>query len=415
MSKENPNELKIINKNERLHYRQIINQLKQHLAEKDKEIEELKQWKEWYSMWHNKFKKQIEDLTTELEIYRPTKLHGNGQCKCFNCNAINWTDWCSKYKGHIYCDDCLKEILKEEYVPQIKFVIQELEKVNSILTETIIEVTQDESDLNRLCYLEEISAKFFEKIQQQISELKDFYELIDSGASDLQLRELYPSLFLREFNKLNDLRNLRKFEIFKKQERDVEVIYIYGPSGSGKTTYVRDLIRNKEPFYVDTFDNSAFTGYAGEDILVIDEFRGAGQFNIQFMNRLLDFSPVKLRGLKYLGQACFTKVYIISNFHYKELYKQEQEENISQYNGFVRRLSKVIRINSPTDIFVERETIYEDIPASEQKPYGRKKRIKQVVEYDKYGRVKIVFDRYNKQTEQIELALYSGNNDDLPF
>ena len=42
MSKENPNEFKIINKNERLHYRQIINQLKQQLAEKDKEIELLK-------------------------------------------------------------------------------------------------------------------------------------------------------------------------------------------------------------------------------------------------------------------------------------------------------------------------------------------------------------------------------------
>ncbi len=247
------------------------------------------------------------------------------------------------------------------------------------------------------------------------TDLKDFYELIDSGASDLQLRELYPSLFLKEFNKLDKLRTLKKSELFKKQERDVEVIYIYGPSGSGKTTYVRDLIRNENYFYVDTFDNSAFTGYAGEDILVIDEFKGVGQFNIQFMNRLLDFLPVKLRGLNFLGQACFTKVYIISNFHYKELYKQEQEENISQYNGFVRRLSKVIRINSPTDIFVERETIYEDIPQSEQKPYGRKKRIKQVLEYDKYGRAKIVFDRYNKQAEQIELTLYSGNNDDLPF
>ena len=42
MSKENPNELKIINKNERLHYRQIINQFKQQLEEKDKEIERLK-------------------------------------------------------------------------------------------------------------------------------------------------------------------------------------------------------------------------------------------------------------------------------------------------------------------------------------------------------------------------------------
>lgn len=45
MSKENPNEFKIINKNERLHYRQIINQLKQQLEEKDKEINQLKQEK----------------------------------------------------------------------------------------------------------------------------------------------------------------------------------------------------------------------------------------------------------------------------------------------------------------------------------------------------------------------------------
>ena len=59
MSKENPNEFKIINKNERLHYRQIINQLKQQLAEKDKEIEKLKQQ---YTILENENGK----LTTEL-------------------------------------------------------------------------------------------------------------------------------------------------------------------------------------------------------------------------------------------------------------------------------------------------------------------------------------------------------------
>lgn len=41
MSKENPNEFKIINKNERLKYRQTINELKQQLIEKDKEIKKL--------------------------------------------------------------------------------------------------------------------------------------------------------------------------------------------------------------------------------------------------------------------------------------------------------------------------------------------------------------------------------------
>ena len=83
--------------------------------------------------------------------------------------------------------------------------------------------------------------------------IKSFYELIDAGASDVQLRDLFPSLFLREFNKLQKLRTMKTGEMYKKQERDIEVAYIYGPSGSGKTTYVRDLIRDKDYFYVDTF------------------------------------------------------------------------------------------------------------------------------------------------------------------
>lgn len=100
-------------------------EFQQQLAEKDKVIEDLKQWKEWYSMRYKNSQKQIEDLTTELETYRPTKLHGNGQCECFKCKQEGrqlrfWTDWCSKYKGHIYCDDCLKEILKEEQIKELK-------------------------------------------------------------------------------------------------------------------------------------------------------------------------------------------------------------------------------------------------------------------------------------------------------
>ena len=102
-----------------------IDQLKQQLVKKDKEIESIKQ--------------QLEET-----------------------NA-----------GYDFTYEQSSEAIKELKQNQTQLAIKELEKVNSILTETIIEVTQDESDLNRLCYLEEISAKFFEKIQQQISELKD--------------------------------------------------------------------------------------------------------------------------------------------------------------------------------------------------------------------------------------------------
>lgn len=244
------------------------------------------------------------------------------------------------------------------------------------------------------------------------TDIQSFYELLDSGASNMVLRELFPSLFLREFNKLQNLRTMSKAEIYKKQERDIEVIFIYGPSGSGKTTYVRDLIRNENYFYVDTFDNSAFTGYANEDILVIDEFKG--QFNIQFMNRLLDFAPVKLRGLNFIGQACFTKVYILSNYSYKSLYKEEQVENVAQYKGFVRRLHKVIRISEGFKINIERETYFEDIPESEQKPYGRKKQISKIVEYNNFNVPSLVYDRHKAcQLELTELS--EEEKDNLPF
>lgn len=69
----------------------------------------------WYKMWHKKFRKQIEDLTTELETYRPTKLSGNGQCKCSNCGKVSWTDFgFSRYNGQTLCDSCLKEFYQKK-------------------------------------------------------------------------------------------------------------------------------------------------------------------------------------------------------------------------------------------------------------------------------------------------------------
>lgn len=157
---------------------QQIDQLKQQIIEKDKEIEDLKEWQDWYSMWHNKFKKQIEDLTTELETYRPTKLHGNGQCECYNCKQegnqpIHWTDWCYSYKGHIYCDDCLKEILKEEQTSQIQLAIQELEKVKNLAVVL----------LDGFCHSIHYSQKEFRGHRYV-----DFYDLI--RGIDNQIKEL---------------------------------------------------------------------------------------------------------------------------------------------------------------------------------------------------------------------------------
>lgn len=245
------------------------------------------------------------------------------------------------------------------------------------------------------------------------TDIKTFFDLLDAGASDLELRELSPVLYLKEFNKINELRLTRKKEIYSKQKRDVVVTYVYGPAGVGKSTYVDDLTINDSVFRVDTFDKAAFTGYSGEDTIIIDEFKG--QFNIQFMNRLLDSFPIKLRGLCSLLPACFTKVYIISNFPYSGLYKVEQEENLGQYEGFVRRLNNIIRIDKDGTPKKCRETIFEDVPKTELKQYGKQKRIKQIYEYDEYGKRVKIFDSstkvsfdYLSTAEEKELDLLFG-------
>lgn len=244
--------------------------------------------------------------------------------------------------------------------------------------------------------------------QGKRTDLAKAIEMVDEEVPFDVIEKIYPTQSLMYSRQLMERRQRivnRKAEIFKRQERDMEVTYIYGDPGSGKSNCFRSLINGADYFSVDTFDNSAFTGYQNEDILLIDEFSSDKQFTIQFMNKLLDVFPLKLRGLNYVGQACFTKIYLLSNFHYKELYKAEQEENKGQYGGFVRRLNRIIRIDKDHSSHVERETIWEDIPESERRPYGRHKRAKQVIEYDQLGHSKIIFEKGIIQTTLEEVAL----------
>ena len=181
MSKENPNEFKIINKNERLKYRQIINQLKQQLEEKDQQIKKrvivyekqfIVQTNEIYSLKQQLAEKQntIDEINKEfLQAVHDWKT----LCAEKDKEIASLTNRTNRYENMFRSrinrtGDMQKDI--ELYVKQL--AIQELEKVNEILTDTIIKVTQDEMDLNKLCYLEEISAQFCEKMQDQIKELK---------------------------------------------------------------------------------------------------------------------------------------------------------------------------------------------------------------------------------------------------
>lgn len=145
MSKENPNEFKIINKNERLKYRQTINELKQQLEEKDQQIKKrvmvyekqfIVQTNEIYSL-----KQQLAEKDKEIERLK----------NLFELNnevVIN--------QGKEIFD--LRVQVLQQKQNQTQLAIQELEKVKEWLEPKYF-------DYEQINYLTRI-------IDQQIKELK---------------------------------------------------------------------------------------------------------------------------------------------------------------------------------------------------------------------------------------------------
>jgi hypothetical protein len=158
------------------------------------------------------------------------------------------------------------------------------------------------------------------------------------------------------------LRDIFYFDRFKKEERKIEVFYLYGATGLGKTHFVHklhgftdvctitDYRDNGRKMYFDAYDD-------GQDILVFDEF--TGQAPISSMLRWLDKYPVKLPARYHDRTACFTKVYILSNLPLAKIYVQEQQHYPEIWNAFLRRIGRVYNFISLGEyIELSKETYY---------------------------------------------------------
>ena len=184
MSKENPNEFKIINKNERLKYRQIINQLKQQLAEKQNTIDEINKEfvqavHDWKTLCAEK-DKEIEHLKDGLNMCQSIKRYDVGEMLIEN----------TKLKQLKHQLDQLKQQLVEKE-KELTYMTKQAKKFNNEAQKyyedaycnsfqnqkAIAELEKFRAKLvNRfnpveLSYTEYVQ-KLFEIINQQIKELK---------------------------------------------------------------------------------------------------------------------------------------------------------------------------------------------------------------------------------------------------
>jgi hypothetical protein len=168
------------------------------------------------------------------------------------------------------------------------------------------------------------------------NDLADLYDMIKQGVSNIEIIEQCPQ-YMFNIEKIEKARQMIREEKYKRVRREIHTTYVYGETGVGKT---RDLMDKYEgDIYRVTDYEHPFDGYAGEDVLVFEEFRS--NIKIGDMLNYLDRYALKLPARYFQRVACYTKVYIVTNIPIEEQYTNVQKDSYKTWQAFLRRIHTV--------------------------------------------------------------------------
>ena len=88
-----------------------------------------------------------------------------------------------------------------------------------------------------------------------------------------------------------------------------------------------------------------FDSYAGEDVLLLDEY--GSNLKIRDLLNYLDGYPLTLPARYSNRVACYTKVYIISNLCLSKQYPDIQFDSPATFAALLRRIHTVIHYTAP--------------------------------------------------------------------
>lgn len=169
------------------------------------------------------------------------------------------------------------------------------------------------------------------------NDLVDLYDMIKEGNSTYDILESFPQYWQR----VDDIERARQVIIAEQNKskwRNLDITYVWGVTGKGKTRGVMETYGYENVYRVTDYGHP-FDGYKGQDVLLLDEFRSS--LTIGEMLDYLDGYPVELRARYTNKQACYTKVYIISNIDIKEQFPNIQREEPRTWSAFLRRINRI--------------------------------------------------------------------------
>lgn len=158
--------------------------------------------------------------------------------------------------------------------------------------------------------------------------------MIKDGATNDEIIDEVSSAY-KDLEKIERVRSMYRDKKFQSTWRELEVTYIFGKTGSGKTRGVMERYGYQNCYRVTDYKHP-FDTYDGQDVIIFEEFRG-GLKHGDMLN-YLDGYPLKLPCRYFDRQACYTKVYILSNVPPDEQYTGIDKESRA---AFWRRIHKV--------------------------------------------------------------------------
>lgn len=203
--------------------------------------------------------------------------------------------------------------------------------------------------------------------QGKSRDVEKILSLLKDGASNLEIVESVPSAML-SIDKVERTRSIIRDGEFANSWRTLDVTYIFGSTGVGKTRSVMDKYGYTNCYRVTDYKHP-FDTYDGQDVLIFEEFRG-GLKHGDMLN-YLDGYPLLLPCRYFNRQACYTKVFLITNVPPDEQYFNIDHESRL---AFWRRIHHVIEYDKDgvtreydgVQAYIDRYKWAQDAPADEQ-------------------------------------------------
>jgi len=184
-------------------------------------------------------------------------------------------------------------------------------------------------------------------IDGELSDWEKIAEMVTQGATNLEIIQRFPSIAIRCQAALDRMRleHDRATATWRYgshgPENGLDVYFITGPTGCGKTRHVMEEYGYPN-VYRATDKKHPFETYTGQDVLVFEEFRS--NYRIEDMLNWLDGYPIELPARYANKIAKYTKVYILTNIQFDELYPKTQNNSPETWDAFKRRFTSIVSL-----------------------------------------------------------------------